>query len=264
MRIHRTSRPILCCLLAVLGSWPATADGVLGATAEIVEGASQGSRGGVSDTDIGIGFCDDGVVKDDGDPDTGWGFVPSVERGVYVQRFEPSDLISRDLDKVCLCWIRTRPDPDLDFDIVLFGHNAEEEQPESQPLAAMPVIAEGVPEGIVGQFYCYDVQGAGFRAPVGPFYLGARWNASTNEFFFLCADTDPTTPIVDTFFSFKDGEEWESVLVSNDPIFAEHRATMVRFIAADGPRGIPTLRVTGLLAMVLLLLGGALVALRRR
>jgi len=255
---------MLCCLLATLLSLPATADGALSATAGISQEARQGNRGGDSDADIGSGFCDDGTVKDDGDPDTGWGFVPSVERGIYVQRFEPSDLISRDLDKVCLCWIRTRPDPDLDFDIVLFGHNSEEEQPENQPLAALPVLAEGVPEGIVGQFYCYDVQGAGFRAPAGPFYLGARWNASANRFFFLCADTDPTTPIVDTFFSFKDGEEWESVLVSNDPIFDEYRATMVRFVAAAGPRGIPTLGFTSLLALVALLLGGALLTLRRR
>lgn len=217
-----------------------------------------------SGIDVGAGFCEDGVVKEDGGPETGWGFVPSVEMGIYVQRFEPSDLVDRDLEKVCLCWLRTRPDADIDFDLVLFGHDAEENRPENEPIASLPVVAEGVPEGLGGKFYCYDVARAGFRAPVEPYYLGARWNASDNEFFFLCADTNPATPIVDTFFSFENGEDWESVLVSDDPIFKVHRATMVRFVTATGPSDIPTLGTLGLICAAGLLLVGGLWILRRK
>ena len=35
--------------------------------------------------------CGSGVVKDDGDPESGYGFVPAATQGIYVQKFHADE-----------------------------------------------------------------------------------------------------------------------------------------------------------------------------
>jgi hypothetical protein len=199
------------------------------------------------------------VVKDDGSVETGWGWVPSVLSGEYVQVFERSEFSSGGIESVCVCWLRTRPDDSIDFDVVFYRDDvAKPGQPEATPFAVVPAHASGVPLGIVGQFYEVDVSNV--ELPPGTVYIGPRWDASIDQFFFVCADTTPTTPFTNVFFIDDRAKgEWSNIAETNDPIFALHRAILVRPV----PRPvfaveIPVLsRWPTLLLVTLLGLGGA-------
>jgi len=200
--------------------------------------------------------CTGGVVKDDGSPETGWGWIPSVIEGQYVQQFHSGELPTRNLETVCICWLRTSTDWELDFEVVFYRDVAGE--PASTPFAAIPATATPVGEGVAGgRFFAVDVSGV--RIPFGTFYLGARWNASADPFFFLCADTSPATAPVNVFYIDDRADEWTSVFDSADPIFIPHRAIMVRAVASERAEiEIPTLGHTGLWILGALLGAAAL------
>lgn len=172
--------------------------------------------------------CSDGVVKDDGSVETGWGWVPSVLSGEYVQVFDRSEFSSAGVESVCICWLRTRPDDSIDFDVVFYRDDVDQPgQPEASPYAVVPAHASGVPLGIVGQFYEVDVSNV--ELPPGTVYIGPRWDASADQFFFVCADTTPSTPFTNVFFIDDRAKgEWANIAESNDPIFIPHRAILVR------------------------------------
>lgn len=207
-------------------------------------------------------------MVDDGSAETGYGWVPSVIEGEFVQEFDAADFTSHQLSSVCVCWLRTRPDPTIDFEVVLYRQVVDPDDgrliPAAEPYAVFPASAEVTPQGIAESFFVVDV--GGVSIPGGRSYIGARWNASQDQFFFVCTDTSVDTEPVEVFFRDDRAEgEWTSVFDSFDPIFDDHRAIMVR--ALPGPEvavDIPALGVAGLIILAAALAVIAMAVLRRR
>jgi hypothetical protein len=211
---------------------------------------------------LGGDDCAGGVVKDDGTLETGYGWVPSAIDGRYVQRFEAAEFRSRKMEEICVCWARTRPDDEISFVVELYRDRGG--RPARSPEASVEAVATLVPAFPEGAFYSIDVSDADMHAPTETFYLGVRWNPSEDEFFFVCVDQTETTEIVDGFFVDDRASDWTSVLESNDPIFDEHRAMMIRARAVEGffPL-VPTLGRSGVVLMAALLAGVGALLLRR-
>lgn len=221
--------------------------------------------GGESIVVLGGQDCAGGVVKDDGTLETGYGWVPSAVDGRYVQRFEVADFRSRKLEEVCICWTRTLPDDSVTFRIELYRDHGG--RPFLSPDASLEVVADGVPTYPEGAFYSFDVSDVDMHAQTNVFYLGVQWDPSEDEFFFVCADQSAATPAVDGWYIDDRADEWTSVLETSDPIFAEHRAMMIRAQALEG--FFPTVPMVGrrgavVLAVLISLLGTALLLHRRR
>ncbi len=212
--------------------------------------------------------CAGGVVVDDGSAETGYGWVPSVVEGEYVQEFDASLFTSRRLRSVCICWMRTRPDSDVDFEIVFYRQviDPEDEErlvPADEPYAVRPASADVAPKGITESFFEVDVSGV--VMPAGPSYVGARWDASRDQYFFVCVDNSEATSPVEVFFRDDRSEgEWTSVFETTDPIFQDHRAMMIRVL--PGPAvvvDVPALGASGLATLAAALALAALVMRRR-
>ena len=188
--------------------------------------------------------CEDGVVLDDGSAETGYGWVPSVIEGEYVQRFHTSQFPTRNLEAVCICWIRTQTDDVIDFEIIFYED--VDGRPAFLPYAAVPASATVEPVGITETFVEVDVTGV--TLPVGPSFIGARWNASVDQFFFICTDENEQTPAVDVFFRDDRSEGlWTSVFETADPIFDQHRSILVRARSSlETPVDVPALGAGGL------------------
>ncbi len=222
----------------------------------------RGDAGGDSDA------CAGGVVPDDGSAETGYGWVPSVIEGEYVQEFDSSQFPSDRLQSVCICWLRTRTDATIDFEIVFYRQvrvlEAGRLGPAAEPYAAVAASAEVVPVGITESFFEVDVTGV--RLPPGKSYIGARWDASSDQFFFICTDTSDATPRVEVFFrdDRSPDSEWTSVFNTTDPIFVEHRSMMVRALAGpELPVEVPALGGAARWLLGLALAASALAALRQ-
>ena len=205
--------------------------------------------GGDSVAVVGGQDCDDGVVKDDGTLETGYGWVPSVVDGRYIQRFEAADFRSRKMEEICICWTRTRPDDSVTFSVQLYRDRGG--RPARFPEVSLEAVAMMVPTFPDGAFFSVDVSEADFHAPTETFYLGVQWDPSEDGFFFVCVDQSDGTPVVDGWFIDDRADEWTSVLETSDPIFIEHRAMMIRARALEGyfPL-VPTLGTWGLLILV--------------
>ncbi len=245
----------VCCILALTLGWAASAH-----PQSLTPPAFQGSS-------TPEPLCEDGVVKDDGSLETGWGWVPSVIEGEYVQVFHSSEFSSSVVGSVCVCWLRTRNDDDIDFEVVFYRAVRDLEgdlRPADAPYIAIPATTADVPEGIVGVFT--EVAVPAVRIPYGEFYIGVRWNPSADRFFFVCADTTPETPRTNLFFRDDRASGWDNAFDTNDPIFRDHRAILVR--AQPRPEvnavDVPALGAAGLgvLGVLLAAAGGWL--LRRR
>ncbi len=84
--------------------------------------------------------CPGGLALDDGSAETGYGWVPSVPDGEYVQRILFGQLPNRRLESVCICWQRTREDADVDFEVVFYEDAGG--QPAAEPYSAVPANAQ--------------------------------------------------------------------------------------------------------------------------
>ena len=106
--------------------------------------------------------CAAGVVKDDGDPETGYGFVPSATDGIYVQEIDAAELPRRELAKVCVCFLKTRGASDAEFEVVFYEDAGG--RPAEEPYASVPGKATDLPntKETAGRFYEGDVAGATF------------------------------------------------------------------------------------------------------
>jgi hypothetical protein len=197
-------------------------------------------------------LCADGVVKDDGTVETGYGWVPSVVDGRYVQSFSSTEFAGRKLEEVCVCWLRTRADDSIEFEVQIYRDAGG--RPEMHPMATFPARAEAVPQGILGEMYSVDT--GGIVIPWGPIYIGVAWDASADQFFFVCTDKSDETPPVEAFFIDDRADEWASVFETSDPIFIGHKAIIVRAVGSRLPPivEIPTLDTAGLFATSLFLL----------
>ncbi len=213
--------------------------------------------------------CASGVVLDDGSAETGYGWVPSVIEGEYVQEFDAAAFTSHRLHSVCVCWIRTRPDSTIDFEVVFYRQVVDPKDddrllPAAEPYVAVPANADVEPKGITESFF--EVGVSDVVIPEGRSYIGVRWDASQDQFFFVCTDTTEETDPVEVFFRDDRAEgEWTSVFESADPIFDDHRAIMVR--ALPGPLvavDVPALGAAGLALLAAVSAAMALTVLRRR
>ena len=207
--------------------------------------------------------CEGGVIVDDGSAETGYGWVPSVVEGEYVQEFHSDAFTRRRLRSVCVCWLRTRMDRTIDFEVVFYRQvvDPEDEQrliPAAEPYAVFPGSAEVIPVGVAESFVEVEVTHA--VVPFGRSYIGVRWNGARDTFFFVCADQSEATPPVEVFFRDDRAEgEWASVFETTDPIFQDHKAIMVR--ALPGPLVAVDVPVLGAGGLALLAASLALLAL---
>lgn len=207
--------------------------------------------------------CSDGVVKDDGSLETGYGWVPSAVDGRYVQRFEYTELNSRKLEEVCICWTRTSSDDEIRFQVQLYRDRGG--FPSRHPEASVEAVAAGVPEFPDGAFVSVDVSDADMRIPTDVSYIGVQWDPSEDVFFFVCADHSDVMPVTDGWFIDDRADEWTSVLVTNDPIFDDHRAMMIRARGVEGYYAlVPTLGTTGIIVMVVVMAFAASLLLRKK
>jgi hypothetical protein len=200
--------------------------------------------------------CAGGAVKDDGSPETGYGWVPSVVEGIFVQEFSEAELGGREMVSVCVSWLRTREDEDLDFDVVFYRQ--VDGIPAPAPYAVVPTRALAVPAGVASGGRFYDVDVTGVPVAGSTVYIGVRWNASVHRFFFVGVDTNPVTLRVEGFYIDERADEWTAISESGDPIFRGHRAMMIRARAEPGDAAaIPAVTPTGaaLLALLVAALG---------
>lgn len=206
--------------------------------------------------------CENGVVVDDGSLESGYGWVPSVVDGRYVQEFASADFVPPGLASACVCWTRTREQDTVDFFVELY--RLTEDGPLAIPEVSVPARAEAVPTFPDGAFYEVDISSP--PLPRGTFVLGVRWNPSVDQFFFVCADQSPETPFVNGWLIDDRASGWGQFFESSDSILADHSALLLRAVAGDPvfPIEIPTLRGVGLLALGLLLGVAGLIASRQR
>ena len=196
--------------------------------------------------------CVGGVVADDGSLETGYGWVPSVVDGRYVQRIRDLDQVTRSFEKVCVCWLRTRDDDTIDFEVVffeqIFNPDIGRLEPAMEPFAAIPARATGVPSGITGAFYEIDV--ASVAVPPGESYVGVRWDPSVDSFFFVCADQSPAADPAPVFFIDDRADVWGEALNTPDPVFSGHHAAMIRVVGLGvGPTAVPANDTAGLVVL---------------
>jgi hypothetical protein len=204
--------------------------------------------------------CDEGLVKDDGTAETGWGWVPTAIRGEYVQQLNSGELPTRYIQKVCLCFLRTMADDDLDFDLVFYKPNTDGLPDSISPFAAVPGQVRDLPLGVANPVFVEVVLPAPVEVPAGTFFVGARWNPSVDQFFFLCSDSSPSTPPTNLWFIDDRSDEWDNTFTTTDPIFVNHRAALVRPVALEDATGIEGVAVpvgTNALALLAIVLAAA-------
>ena len=218
--------------------------------------------------------CDGGVIFDDGSTEIAYGWVPTVDRGRYVQEFHSGQFSTTDLESVCVCFRRSAGsgnDDSLDFRVVIYdsvaapgdGDAPEQRAPANEPRVSIAASGSGVPIGTNGEFFEVPMQGA--RLPTGTFYLGVEWDARTDRFFFLCSDSSPGTEPVEAFFREDLFDAWSSVYKSNDGIFQDYKALMIRAVPnSEEAVDVPSLGHLGGWVLVGLLATFGLVGLRRR
>ena len=181
--------------------------------------------------------CAGGAIPDDGSVDTGYGYVPSAVMGVYLQRFDSGDLPSRELSEVCVCWLRTRADDSIDFEVVFYEDLGS--RPGDAPYAKVRATATEVPKGVdaAGRFYSVDVSGVTLAE--GTSYIGVHWNPSASKFVFVCVDRGEDTEVTEVFSMEDRSPVWSNIKHSRDPIFAPHRAIMIRAKSAESDPETP-------------------------
>lgn len=214
---------------------------------------------------LGDGCEDSAVIKDDGIPEIGYGWVPTAIYGIYVQVYDVSEFAQPTVDEVCVCWRRSRDDDSIDFEIVFYRD--ADGQPEEEPFAAVAASLDDVPDlnlgGPPGRFA--KVATPGVHLPTtGPVYIGVRWDPSADQFFFACDDQTPETERVNIWFRDDRAEGWDNADETNDSIFIAHRALLVRPVGSLSPiTDVPLMDGRGLALLVTVLLGAGLWVLRR-
>ncbi len=171
--------------------------------------------------------CEGGVILDDGQVDSGYSFVPSASEGTYLQYFDSALFLRRELETVCICWLKTRQDrKDVPFEVVFFEKVGN--APAAKPYAWISAVADEVANSVetAGEFVEVDVRGVSL--PVSGGFIGVRWNPSEESFLFLCNDRSEETARTEVYFHEDRARGWADVQTARDPIFKPHRAVMVR------------------------------------
>lgn len=250
-------KSILVLFLAVL------AQPVFGQSAATDIGTSESVgpivRGAVCD-DPGIITSDDGTAENgySGNPDT----VTEVR---VVDQFDVADFPAGAIDTICVGWISLAGGATLNFDIVIYDDDGAAGAPGTE-LASIASTAAGIPAGLPGQMYSYDVSGAGITLPAADsFYIGARW-APNGDIFVASDETGATSAGA--------GQVWFDTDMIWNPIntlFPNYSALMVRALPGTGggeppPEStpVPVMGVWSISGLALLMVVVALTVLRRK
>lgn len=199
--------------------------------------------------------CADGLVDDDGTAESGYGWVPSVTSGVYVQEYSGIQVPSGALRSVCVCWLRTRDDDSLDFEVVLYGSTAKG-APEEVPYAVFPAQVSELPPGFAGASFT-EVPLDDAPVPDDTFFVGVRWNPSVDSFFFTCTDQTAAAEPTRVFFRDDRAPGWSFSGDTADPVFDLHHAMLVRPVPSPALFDVPVGSVPLALLAALLGLAGA-------
>ncbi|MCG8462247.1 MAG: hypothetical protein MI919_38680 [Holophagales bacterium] len=177
--------------------------------------------------------CTEGFALDDGTVENGYGFVPSSKWTTYLQRFDSSDLPGRQVERVCVCFLRTREADAVDFEVVF--HRNRVGRPALESYASVPGKAVEIPKGVEsgGKFYAVDVSGV--TLPEGPSFIGVRFDPSQGRFVFLCSDKSETESPAPGFQMDDRSKDWTDVLNTRDSTFFDHRAAMIRVVTSPSP-----------------------------
>lgn len=180
------------------------------------------------------GPCGGGAVFDDGTVETGYSFVPNATDGMYVQPLNSSQLASRQLSKVCVCFLKTRGDDSAFFRVVFFNDIGG--APHPYPYAAVNAKATDIPKSVedAGRFYEVDVTGV--EIPEGVSYVGVRWNPSKSPYLFTCTDTSEETAKTPVYFREGPRPRWKTNERTKDPVFRPHRSIMLRTESMPAPK----------------------------
>lgn len=223
-----------------------------------------GALGG-DEPPVGDGCEQAAVIKDDGMPEGGYGWVPSAIFGIFVQVFEARDFVQPLIDEVCVCFQRSRDDDSIDFEVVFYRD--VDGNPAEEPFAVVPATLDDVPDitqpGPAGRFA--RVATPGVRPPgFGRYYIGVRWNPSADQFFFVCDDQSESTERVNVWFRDDRAEGWDNADETNDPIFLAHRAMLIRPVGSQVETiDVPSTGPRGLALLAAVLLAAGVLALRR-
>lgn len=186
------------------------------------------------------GPCARAVALDDGGIETGYGFVPSAEWGLYLQRFDLPALRGVELEAVCVCFMKTRGDTDADFELVFYAEEDRRLPPQPYAVVAGSVDDLADDKKLAGRFDAIPVDGVRFSEK-GPTWIGVRWDPSVENFFFVCADQSRSEEeagreAIPVVLQEDRRPQWADVIGNRDPIFTGHHAIGVRPVPKPKPK----------------------------
>ncbi len=195
----------------------------------VLAGASMLAPGGPS-VPMGVVDCAGGIIADDGSAENGYGWNPAtVTDGRDVHLLTPP-FYPFLLTDVCLAWAQLGGDTSINYNLVIYDDDGPGGEPGTQ-LASIPVTAAGVPGTLPGQFYTYNIIAQNVVIPSGGVYVGAQWNATVEQSFYLISDETGTL---------NPGWGWANVApwTALQSFFPAYRALFVR---AQGGSASPTI-----------------------
>ena len=177
--------------------------------------------------------CVDGVMLDDNSVEGGYGFIPSLEWGTFVQRFDVPELFGREVEKVCVCFLSDRVD-ELDFEVVF--HQEVGGVPSAEPYARVAGHASDLPNSSKEAGKMFPVAIDGVKLPDGPSYIGVRWDPGKGERAFVCSSKGTKGNVKNPTLGFqKDNRStaWENILTTKDFVFAYHQNALIRVVPKE-------------------------------
>ncbi len=174
--------------------------------------------------------CVNGVMLDDGSVEGGYGFIPSLEWGSFVQRFDVPELFGREIEKVCVCFLSDRVD-ELDFEVVF--HQEVGGVPSAEPYARVAGHASDLPNSSKEAGKMFPVAIDGVKLPDGPSYIGVRWDPGKGRRAFVCSSKGTKGNVKTPTLGFqKDSRStaWENILTTKDFVFAYHQNALIRVV----------------------------------
>lgn len=150
--------------------------------------------------------CTGGLAYDDGTFENGLRL--NAADGRFVQRIDLTSPAS--LANVCLCWQSlSSGDSAVNFNLLVYDANGPSGQPGSL-IASLPASATGIPSGLGGRFYRYDLTSAGINLQNNAF-VGVQVNGLQEPGIYLCSDEGPL-PARPAYASINSGATWANVL----------------------------------------------------
>jgi hypothetical protein len=148
---------------------------LVGRSAQVIAGASTSS-----------------IQYDDGEADNGYG--PGAGSSAFFDVVMRFDLprAGMTVDQVSPCFQRLGSDDEIEFDITFW----EPDGPDGGPgtlIDFVRAIASGVPEGLNGGLFTYDLTDLDIQVPGNQVYVGVGWDAALDADFFACVDEDRPT-----------------------------------------------------------------------